>query len=164
MGAVFELAWQLRGMENFLTEMAADPAIPTYMMERITDIIAEVTRRLLPRGRRRHRHGLFLRRRRQQSEPPDFEEDVADLHPPLPRETHRGRQATQQAGDVPYRRSGPAPDPRPHRDGRRRPEPNSARNGRDGARGAEARFRRAAQFPRRGGYRRPASQREAPPT
>lgn len=47
MGAVFEVAWQLRGMENFLTEMAADPAIPTYMMERITDIIAEVTSRLL---------------------------------------------------------------------------------------------------------------------
>ena len=47
MGAVFELAWQLRGMENFFTELAIDPAIPTYMMERITDIIAEVTRRLL---------------------------------------------------------------------------------------------------------------------
>jgi uroporphyrinogen decarboxylase len=47
MGAVFELAWQLRGMENFLTELAIDPPIPTYMMERITDIIAEVTRRLL---------------------------------------------------------------------------------------------------------------------
>jgi uroporphyrinogen decarboxylase len=47
MGAVFELAWQLRGMENFLTEMAADPAIPTYMMERITDILVEVTRRLM---------------------------------------------------------------------------------------------------------------------
>ena len=46
MGAVFELAWQLRGMENFLMEMAADPAIPTYMMERITDIMLEVTRRL----------------------------------------------------------------------------------------------------------------------
>jgi uroporphyrinogen decarboxylase len=27
--------------------MAADPAIPTYIMERITDILAEVTRRLL---------------------------------------------------------------------------------------------------------------------
>ncbi len=47
MGAVFELAWQLRGMENFLTEMALNPTIPTYMMERITDIIVEVTRRLL---------------------------------------------------------------------------------------------------------------------
>jgi uroporphyrinogen decarboxylase len=47
MGTVFELAWQLRGMENFLTDMVVNPAIPTYMMERITDIIAEVTRRLL---------------------------------------------------------------------------------------------------------------------
>ena len=47
MGAVFELAWQLRGMENFLTEMAVNPAIPIYMMERITDIIVEVTRRVL---------------------------------------------------------------------------------------------------------------------
>ena len=47
MGAVFELAWQLRGMENFFTDMATDPAIPTYMLERITDIMLEVTRRLL---------------------------------------------------------------------------------------------------------------------
>jgi uroporphyrinogen decarboxylase len=47
MGAVFELAWQLRGMENFLTEMAADPTIPSYMMERIADILVEVARRLL---------------------------------------------------------------------------------------------------------------------
>src|SRR5208337_810246 len=47
MGTVFELAWQLRGMENFLTEMALNPTIPTYMMERITDIIVELTRRLL---------------------------------------------------------------------------------------------------------------------
>jgi uroporphyrinogen decarboxylase len=47
MGSVFEVAWQLRGMETFLPEMAADPAIPAYMMERITDILAEVTRRLL---------------------------------------------------------------------------------------------------------------------
>jgi uroporphyrinogen decarboxylase len=47
MGSVFEVAWQLRGMENFLAEMGSDPAIPTYMMERITDILVEVTRRLL---------------------------------------------------------------------------------------------------------------------
>ena len=47
MGAVFEIAWQLRGMENFFMEMAANPVIPIYMMERITDIVAEVTRRLL---------------------------------------------------------------------------------------------------------------------
>ena len=47
MGSVFEVAWQLRGMETFLPEMAADPAIPTYMMDRITDILAEVTRRVL---------------------------------------------------------------------------------------------------------------------
>ena len=47
MGSVFEVAWQLRGMEKFLTEMAAEPAIPTYMMERITDILVEVTRRFL---------------------------------------------------------------------------------------------------------------------
>ena len=46
MGSVFELAWQLRGMEAFFTDLASDPAIPTYMLERITDIILEVTRRL----------------------------------------------------------------------------------------------------------------------
>jgi len=47
MGTVFELAWQLRGMDNFFADMAGEPEIPMYMMERITDIIAELTRRLL---------------------------------------------------------------------------------------------------------------------
>lgn len=47
MGTVFELAWQLRGMENFLADMAGEPEIPMYMLERITDIVVEVTRRLL---------------------------------------------------------------------------------------------------------------------
>jgi len=47
MGTVFEMAWQLRGMENFLTDLAAEPEIPVYMMERITDILVELTRRLL---------------------------------------------------------------------------------------------------------------------
>ncbi len=47
MGTVFELAWQMRGMEKFMMEMGGEPEIPTYMMERITDIIVELTRRVL---------------------------------------------------------------------------------------------------------------------
>ena len=47
MGTVFELAWQMRGMEQFMMDMGGDPEIPTYMMERITDIIVEITNRAL---------------------------------------------------------------------------------------------------------------------
>lgn len=46
-GSVFEIAWQLRGMAEFLMEMAIAPQITTYIMERITDILVENTRRVL---------------------------------------------------------------------------------------------------------------------
>lgn len=38
-GSVFELAWQLRGMEEMLMDLAINPDIPVYIMERITDVI-----------------------------------------------------------------------------------------------------------------------------
>ena len=47
LGSVFEVAWQLRGMEQFLVDMALTPEIPTYIMERLTDIYVEITRRAL---------------------------------------------------------------------------------------------------------------------
>jgi len=40
-GSVFEIAWQLRGMDTFLMDMAMQPDIPRYMMERLTDIYCE---------------------------------------------------------------------------------------------------------------------------
>ncbi len=46
-GSVFEVAWQLRGMSSFLTDMAMEPSIPRYIMERLTDIYVENTRRVL---------------------------------------------------------------------------------------------------------------------
>lgn len=46
-GTVFESAWQLRGMEEFLTDLAINPDIPLYIMERLTDVIVENTRRVL---------------------------------------------------------------------------------------------------------------------
>jgi len=46
-GSVFESSWQLRGMEEFLIDLAVDPDIPAYIMERITDIHLENTRRVL---------------------------------------------------------------------------------------------------------------------
>lgn len=46
-GTVFESAWQLRGMEEFLTDMAIAPEIPLYIMERITEVIVENLRRVL---------------------------------------------------------------------------------------------------------------------
>ncbi|MCP4402876.1 MAG: hypothetical protein GY801_36940 [bacterium] len=46
-GSVFELAWQLRGMEKFLVELGTAPAIPLYIMDRLTDVHLENTRRVL---------------------------------------------------------------------------------------------------------------------
>lgn len=40
-GSVFEVAWQLRGMQAFLMDMAVDPDIPLYMMDRVTEVCAE---------------------------------------------------------------------------------------------------------------------------
>ncbi len=46
-GSVFETAWQLRGMEQFLTDLALCPALPAYIMDRLSDVTAELTRRVL---------------------------------------------------------------------------------------------------------------------
>ncbi len=46
-GSVFEVAWQLRGLSAFLTDLAMEPALPKYIMERLTDIYVENTRRVL---------------------------------------------------------------------------------------------------------------------
>lgn len=47
MGSIFEIAWQLRGMDNFLLDMALDSSIPLYIMDRLTEIFVEITRRFL---------------------------------------------------------------------------------------------------------------------
>ena len=46
-GSVFEVAWQLRGMQEFLMDMAVEPDIPHYIMDRLTDVYVENTRRVL---------------------------------------------------------------------------------------------------------------------
>ncbi len=46
-GSVFEIAWQLRGMQEFLMDLAINPEIPLYIMDRLTDIYVENTRRVL---------------------------------------------------------------------------------------------------------------------
>jgi uroporphyrinogen decarboxylase len=46
-GSVFEIAWQLRGMEEFLIDFATNIDIPVYIMERLTEIYVENTRRVL---------------------------------------------------------------------------------------------------------------------
>ena len=46
-GSIFEVAWQLYGMEKFLMDLAVDPTIPAYIMERLTDVYVEITRRAL---------------------------------------------------------------------------------------------------------------------
>jgi uroporphyrinogen decarboxylase len=49
-GTVFEAAWQLRGMEEFLTDLAMNPDVPLYIMERLTETLVENTRQALALG------------------------------------------------------------------------------------------------------------------
>ena len=63
-GSVFEIGWQLRGMQEFLIDLAINPEIPAYIMGRLTDVYVESLRRVLDIAGDRARHGLFLRRRR----------------------------------------------------------------------------------------------------
>lgn len=46
-GSVFEIAWQLRGLERFLSDLALNPSIAHYIMERLTEIHIENTRTVL---------------------------------------------------------------------------------------------------------------------
>ena len=46
-GSVFEAAWQLREMVTFFEDLATNPSIPAYIMERLTDIYVEITHRFL---------------------------------------------------------------------------------------------------------------------
>ena len=46
-GSVFEVAWQLRGMDTFLMDLAIAPEIPMHIMERLTDVYVEITQRFL---------------------------------------------------------------------------------------------------------------------
>lgn len=52
-GSVFEIAWQLRGMEQFLIDLVTQPEIPLYIMDRLSDVYAENTNRVLELGRGR---------------------------------------------------------------------------------------------------------------
>ncbi|MCP4196679.1 MAG: hypothetical protein GY762_05955 [Proteobacteria bacterium] len=46
-GSVFEIAWQLRGMQEFLTDLVKTPEIPLYIMDRLTEVYVENTRTVL---------------------------------------------------------------------------------------------------------------------
>lgn len=49
-GSVFEIAWQLRGMEQFMVDLATQPEIPLYIMDRLADVYLENTKRVLQLG------------------------------------------------------------------------------------------------------------------
>ena len=46
-GSVFEVGWQLRGLQEMLMDLVLQPEIPRYIMERLTDIYVENTERVL---------------------------------------------------------------------------------------------------------------------
>ncbi len=46
-GSVFEVGWQLRGLQEMLMDLVLQPEIPRYIMERLTDVYVENTERVL---------------------------------------------------------------------------------------------------------------------
>jgi uroporphyrinogen decarboxylase len=46
-GSVFEVAWQLVGLEKFMMDLTMQPELPMYLMETLTDIYLAVTERFL---------------------------------------------------------------------------------------------------------------------
>lgn len=46
-GSVFETAWSLYGLERFLVDLAIEPALPVYVMERIAEVHLENLRKAL---------------------------------------------------------------------------------------------------------------------
>ncbi len=46
-GSVFELSWQLRGMQEFMMDLGTDPEIPLYIMDRLTELHVENLKRVL---------------------------------------------------------------------------------------------------------------------
>ncbi len=52
-GSVFEIAWQLRGMEQFMVDLTTQPEIPLYIMDRLADVYVENTKRVLELGKGR---------------------------------------------------------------------------------------------------------------
>jgi uroporphyrinogen decarboxylase len=46
-GSVFEIAWQLFGMEKFMADLVLNPDIPLHIMNRLTEVYVEKTRKVL---------------------------------------------------------------------------------------------------------------------
>lgn len=46
-GSVFEIAWALRGMQEFLIDLAAQPEFPQFIMDKLSAVYLENTRRVL---------------------------------------------------------------------------------------------------------------------
>jgi len=46
-GSVFEIAWQLCGMEKLLADLLIDPGVPRYIMDRVSEVQIEILKRFL---------------------------------------------------------------------------------------------------------------------
>ena len=46
-GSIFEVAWQLVGMDKFLMNLAIDPTVPLLIMDHLTEIYVELAERVL---------------------------------------------------------------------------------------------------------------------
>lgn len=49
-GTVFELAWQLRGLEKFMMDLVLNPDMACFLLDKITDILCAVTEKALIAG------------------------------------------------------------------------------------------------------------------
>ena len=149
-GSVFELAWQLRGMQELLLDLVTNPEIPRSIMARLTDVHVENTRRVLDLVGDRIDLVYFLRRRRDAELADDLARHVARPIRTAPRPPGRAR-AVARGVPVMYHCDGaiyPA-DPRSDRPGHRRAQSHPARRERHGRAPPQGRVRRPARVPRR---------------
>jgi uroporphyrinogen decarboxylase len=70
-GGIYERSWELRGLEQFLTDLIVNPELACAIMDRMTDLYIACARRVFERFRGRihmaytwddlaHQHGLFV--------------------------------------------------------------------------------------------------------
>ena len=154
---VFEMYWRLRGMENALLDMAADPELATEMLSRCADFAIELGEAACDRF------------------PLDWfwtGDDVAGqtsmmmapclwrnlVKPPLKR-VIEARQSARTAGRLPLLRRAAAHHSRPDRNWLERAQPDSVQLPRHGPAGAEARIRCADGIHGRRRYPGPAAAR-----
>ena len=139
--AAVHLSQYLRGYDEFLMDLLADPSFAGRLMGRVMEFYLRVVENALDAVGADVDVVAWGEDVAFQDRAMVRPEVLSAPHPAAPRQHHRAHQAEVRRGrDVPLLRRGPRPDPGLHRDRRRRHQPGPGLRGRHGRhRGAQAR-------------------------